>query len=246
MERIVIQQVSKKFSRRIADQRLLEKIAWLFSRGAHASAVTVLKDITYTVNAGEMLGVVGCNGVGKTTLLQIMAGIIKPTSGTVLINGNCVSLINLRVGLQDRLTATENIYLCSALFGVSSAQIKQRFASLIAFAELEGHEEAKVYTFSQGMRQRLAFAIAMYADPEILLLDEVFEVGDEHFRHKAASHIRSLLEKGVAVVLVSNELDIIEQQCSKVMWIEDGKVAKAGDARAVIAAYVASVAESGA
>ncbi len=238
MTRVEIKDLSKKF--RIGfkkDQNALNRVISVFSGREPKRELWALKDVSFTVSGGEILGIIGENGSGKSTLLRIIAGIYDKNSGTVRTQGNIISLINLYIGLRERLTMEDNIYMCCSLFGLSGSETKQRFDSIVEFSELGDFVNTKVYQFSQGMRQRLSFSIAANCDPDILLIDEVFEVGDEEFKVKSANKIKEFVKNGAAVVLVSHELWMIEKYCDKVIWLHKGKIAKAGLPRDILPSY---------
>jgi len=150
--------------------------------------------------------------------------VYQPDCGNVFTRGKIISLINLNIGMQERLTMKDNIYLVSSLFGISREIIKKRFDLIVKFADLEEFVNTKLYQFSNGMLQRLAFSIAIHSNPKILLLDEVFAVGDEDFRKKSAERIQELVKGGASVILVSHELWMIEKYCGRVIWMKDGRI----------------------
>lgn len=238
MESIIVDSVSKEF--RIGfkkHQSALARFISLFSGREPKKILRALKDISFTVRAGEIIGIIGKNGSGKSTLLRIIAGIYSKDCGRIGINGNILSLIDLGSGMLDRLTMKENIYLVGSLFGLSQKTIRQRFDSIVGFSELQDFVNTKLYQFSSGMLQRLAFSIAIHCNPDILLLDEVFEIGDKDFKKKSAEKIRKLVKNGATAVLVSHELWMIERYCSRVIWLDKGRIVKEGKTKDVITAY---------
>ena len=199
--------------------------------------ILVLDNVSFDVKSGEILGLIGDNGSGKSTLLRIISKIILQDKGDVSCDGNIVSLLNLNIGLKDRLTMGDNIFLLASLFGMSSRQVRHNYRSILNFSELGEFENTRLYQFSSGMRQRLIFSIAIHANPEILLLDEVFEVGDEDFKKRSAKKIKELVRKGCSVILVSHEMWMIEKYCDRVILLENGKIKLNGDAKKVILGY---------
>ena len=169
--------------------------------------------------ANPIVAIVGPNGSGKSTLLRIIAGILEPDEGKVTTNGKIISLINLNAGLREKLTMKDNIHLCCSLFGLSPREIKERFNQIVKFSGLEEFVNTKIFQFSSGMLQRLAFSIAIHCNPEILLLDEVFEVGDEKFKNKSTDEIRRLAAKKISVLLVSHSLDLVAKHCNRVITL---------------------------
>lgn len=237
-QRIIAKNVGKKF--RIGfkkNQGALARAVSLFSGKEPKRTIWALKDISFKVNSGEILGIIGKNGAGKSTLLRCISKIYKIDVGIIRTNGKIISLINLNVGMQHRLTMRDNIYLCCCLFGLSKREVMQNFNSIVEFSGLQDFVETKVYQFSDGMRQRLAFSIAMHCNPDILLLDEVFATGDEDFRNKSSEKIKELVKMGVSVILVSHELWMIEKYCSRVIWLENGRINREGDTKQVVKEY---------
>ncbi len=238
MIRVHLKNINKKFKLGFKKkQNVLNRVIDACMSREQKKEVTVLNTISLEVHSGQVLGIIGNNGCGKSTLLRIIAGIYSPTSGEISIHGKIISIINLGVGLKERLTMRDNIFLVGSLFGMSQKSIQERFTSIVAFSDLQECIDTKLYQFSAGMIQRLAFSIAIHAKPEILLLDEVFEVGDENFRKKSSEKIRELVSQGVAVIFVTHDLDMITKQCHKVMWLADGKIKMEGKTSDVVARY---------
>jgi ABC-type polysaccharide/polyol phosphate transport system ATPase subunit len=201
----------------------------LFSGVEPKNKIKVLDGVTFSVEKGEIVGIIGKNASGKSTLLRIIAGIYTKNSGKIRTRGKIISILNLGAGFKPNLTMRENIYLCCALFGLTQKEIKEIFNSIVRFSQLEKFVETKVYQFSSGMVQRLAFSIAVYSNPDILLLDEVFEVGDENFRKKGAQKIKELVKDKATVLFISHDLGLIRTYCNRTIWLEHGKVFKEGD-----------------
>ena len=241
MDRVIINNVSKKFKIGTKKrQRTLFRLLSLISGKEPRKEIDVLKNITLSLESGKILGIIGKNGSGKSTLLRIIAGVYEADSGKVTKQGNIISLINLGAGMQERLSMFDNIYLCGSLFGLSRKEIKNRLNSISKFAELEDHMETKLYQFSEGMKQRLAFSIAMHCDPQILLLDEVFEIGDESFKEKSVKKIKELVKMGLSVILVTHDLETVKKYCNRVIWMRDGKIKQQGNPEEVIKSYLKS------
>ncbi len=235
MKRIVVQKLSKSFAKGLGGSALSNFLE-LF-RCNEKKPVKALKNVSFSVDSGEIIGIIGENRSGKSTLLRTISGIYEPDSGRVETNGKIISLINLNIGMHDRLTLKDNVYLCGSLFGVSRKEIRSKFDSIVSFAELEGFSEEQIYKFSEGMKQRLAFSIAIHCSPDILLLDEVFEVGDEGFKRKSADKIKELVENGSSVLLVSHDLEMIRKHCTQVIWMDKGEIKKQGYVKEIIDAY---------
>ena len=238
MKRIIVKDISKSF--KIGMRRnlgILAKIASFVSGREPKTKFWVLQDITFDAHAGKILGIIGKNGSGKSTLLRVIARIYDRDKGSIRTTGKIISLINLNIGLQPRLTMKDNIYLCCALFDLGRAVIKQRLHAIAEFAELEEFMHTKVYQFSEGMKQRLVFSIAVHCNPDILLIDEVFEVGDEKFKEQSARRIKELVSNGATVLLVSHELELIKRHCDKVIWMDKGRIVLEGPTKQVVDTY---------
>lgn len=239
MNRISVKNIHKKFKIGFKKrQGVLAQITNLISGREQKKEITVLSGISFEIKAGEIIGLIGENGSGKSTALRIIAGIYTPDSGEILSNGKIVSIINLGAALKDRLTMRENIFLVGSLFGMSQKEIKGCFNSIIYFSELDKFIDTKIYQFSAGMIQRLAFSISIHSNPDILLLDEVFEVGDENFRKKSAEMLKNLVKKGVSILFVTHDLEMVRKQCNRVIWLQDGKIKMEGLPEEVIKEYL--------
>lgn len=238
-KRIAIDGVSKKFM--IGGRKkmgVLSRLLSLVSGKEPQRLLYALKSLSLSVYPGEIVGIIGDNGSGKSTLLRIIAGIYQPDGGEVKVNGKIISIINLFVGLKDRLDMKENIFLVGSLFGMSRAKIKEEFNNIVEFSELKEFVNTKIYQFSSGMLQRLAFSIAIHCNPEILLLDEVFEVGDEQFKKKSAGRLKELARNGVSIILVGHDLDIINKYCARTIWLKEGGMAADGATRDITQKYM--------
>lgn len=188
-----------------------------------------LDHVSFDVFPGEVVGIIGTNGSGKSTLLKIVSGALRPTSGRVVVDRSKIQLLTLGTGFDMELTARENVYLNGAIIGYSRKFIDRKYNDIVKFAELEGFMDEKVKNFSSGMVSRLGFAIATIEDaPEILILDEVLSVGDEFFRKKSLARIKEMIHGGSTVLLVSHSMSTIKDNCSKVVWIEKGKLRMVG------------------
>ncbi|KJR41106.1 teichoic acid ABC transporter ATP-binding protein [Candidatus Magnetoovum chiemensis] len=197
-----------------------------------------LKDVTFTMNKGEAVGIVGLNGSGKSTLLKIIAGIMKPTEGTVFVKGKVVPLIELGAGFDMELTGQENIYLNASILGLSRKQINAAFDNIVEFSELANFIYTPLKCYSSGMIARLAFSIAINVDGDILVVDETLSVGDEGFREKCKKEIDRILSSGVSLLFVSHSMEEVQKLCSRAIWIEQGRVLLNADAGFVGRSYL--------
>jgi ABC-type polysaccharide/polyol phosphate transport system ATPase subunit len=238
MQKVIIKNISKKFKIGFSrGQSALGRLVSSLSGREPKKIINILNNISFNADSGEIIGLIGKNGSGKSTLLRIVAGIYKQDKGDVWIGGKLISLIGLGAGLQHRLTMKDNIFLVGSLFDLNQKTIKQRFNSIVNFAGLNQFVNTKLYQFSEGMKQRLAFSIAIHCDPEVLLLDEVFEIGDEDFRHKSAEKIKELVKKGATIILVSHEMWMIEKYCDRVIWLDKGNIFREGNTKDVVKEY---------
>lgn len=187
-----------------------------------------LSHVSFKVQKGEIVGLVGLNGAGKSTLLKIIAGVLKPTEGKVITRGTIAPLIEVGAGFDPELTARENVYLNGAILGHDRKFMDSKFDEIIDFAELRNFVDVPVKNFSSGMYARLGFAIATMVQPDILIVDEVLSVGDYLFQKKCEDRIQVMLDKGVTVVIVSHDLNTIKKLCTKVVWLEHGKIKDIG------------------
>ena len=203
---------------------LKERVINIFKgKRNHHKRIEVLENLSFKIRRGESLGVIGHNGAGKSTLLKIVAGIYKPSSGSIKVKGNVV-LLNLGAGFDMEADAEENIYLNGAILGFSHKEMKERMDSILKFAELENYVKLPLKNYSSGMISRLGFAIAIDVHPDLLLVDEVLSVGDTNFRRKCLEKINDLKTNGVSFFFVSHNLDQVKKICEKTLWIEDSKI----------------------
>lgn len=200
--------------------------------------LTALKDISFEVKQGDVVGIIGTNGSGKSTLLKIIAGALQPSEGEVTADRSRVQMLTLGTGFDMELTARENVYLNGAIIGYSREYIDEKYDDIVAFAELQGFMEERMKNFSSGMVSRLGFAIATMRDaPDILILDEVLSVGDMFFRKKSEKRIKEMIHSGATVLIVSHSADVICKNCDKAVWIEKGELRMAGNPKEVCQAY---------
>ncbi|OGJ20267.1 MAG: hypothetical protein A3A82_02760 [Candidatus Pacebacteria bacterium RIFCSPLOWO2_01_FULL_47_12] len=183
-----------------------------------------LNDISLTIYKGESVGIIGPNGAGKTTLLKIIAGITTPTLGLVSVHGRVVSLIDLEAGFNPELTGEENIYLNGLVIGMRRKEIERVFKKIVAFADIGTFIDAPLYTYSQGMKLRLGFSVAVHADPDILILDEGMAVGDEEFRKKSGKRIKQFFKEGKTILIATHWLEYLRKNCTKLLNLQEGSI----------------------
>ena len=198
---------------------------------------TALEHVSFTVKKGETLGLIGRNGAGKSTMLKVISGILKPTEGRVTCHGNVVPMLELGSGFDMDLTGKENIFLNGAILGYSEEFLKAKYDEIVAFSELGQFIEVPIRNYSSGMLARLAFSIATVVQPEILIVDEILAVGDAQFQEKSKRRMMELMGGGTTVLFVSHSIEQIREMCSKAIWLEKGKIRVVGDAKELCDAY---------
>ncbi len=213
------------------------------SRKGEASAAPILwalRDVNFTVSPGDVLGIIGRNGAGKSTLLKVLSRVTTPTVGRVEMHGRVGSLLEVGTGFHPELTGRENVFLNGAIMGEKRADIRRKFDSIVAFAEVEKFVDTPVKHYSSGMYVRLAFAVAAFMELEILIVDEALAVGDAAFQKKCLGRMGEAAREGRTILFVSHSMPALENLCNRVLWIDHGSVVDDGDSRKVIAAYVES------
>ena len=196
-----------------------------------------LKNVSFSVNKGDILGIVGFNGAGKSTMLKILAGILHPSEGSVKVYGTVAPLIEVGAGFDPDLTARENIFLNGAILGYERKFLEKNFDEIIDFADLRQFIDVPVKNFSSGMYARLGFSIATMVHPDILIVDEVLSVGDFHFQQKCEQRISDMIEKGTTIIIVSHDLSMIERLCNKVLWLDHGTKRDFGETNVICEEY---------
>jgi len=233
---IVADGVARRFRVHARDTRTLKEL--LVARGRTGGEdVWALRDVSLEIAPGEAVGLVGRNGSGKSTLLRVLAGIIQPTRGTVQVEGRVGSLLELGAGFHPDFTGRENVFLNGSIQGLRRAQIRERFDEIVAFAELEHAIDRPVRTYSSGMAMRLGFAIAAFLEADILLLDEVFAVGDENFQRKCFGVIAEFKHRGGTILFVSHDASAVERLCERSVLLSDGEKAYDGPTHEAIGRY---------
>lgn len=202
---------------------LKETVIRKLTHNYHVKEFWADKDVTFTLERGDMLGIIGSNGAGKSTLLKAITGIMIPTFGTVKVKGNIAALLELASGFDGDMTVRENAYLRGAFLGYTRAFMDAKYNEIIDFAELQDFQDYQFKQLSSGMKSRLAFAIACLVDPDIIILDEVLSVGDGAFRKKSGDKMREILDSGVTGLLVSHSIDQVRELCNKVLWLDHGR-----------------------
>lgn len=238
---IKIENVSMKFNLEIEkDFSMKQAFVNLFTKKKKKKKnedFWALKDVSFNIGKGEVVGLIGSNGAGKSTLLKVVSGVMKPTKGKVKVKGVISPMIELGAGFDGNLTARENIYLNGAILGYSKEFLDDKFDEIVEFSELKDFLDVPVKNFSSGMTAKLAFSIATIVNPEILIVDEILSVGDIKFQEKSKKKMMEMIKGGTTVLYVSHSLESIKDLCTKVVWLEHGKVVKMGDTNKICDAY---------
>ena len=234
---VSIKNVTKTFSV-FYDKTNTIKEKLLFWNRAKKDTRIVLKDINLEIKKGEVVGLIGINGSGKSTLLKLMTKIIYPNKGTVETYGKLTSLLELGAGFHPDFSGRENIYFNASIFGLTRQDIEKRIDSIIEFSELKDFIDNPVRTYSSGMYMRLAFSVAINVDAEILLIDEILSVGDQHFQEKCLNKMEELKKEGKTIVFVSHGMDTVRRFCTRAVWLHDGSIKMDGDTENVIQEYI--------
>src|SRR5689334_5505591 len=211
------------------------------SRGKISSTIWALRDVSLDVRRGAGLGVIGRNGAGKTTLLKLISRVTWPTSGVVRVGGHVVSLIELGAGFHPELTGRENVYLGAGLFGLTRHEIDRQFDAIVQFADVERLIDTPMKRYSSGLYARLGFAVAIYSNPDIVLVDEVLAVGDASFRRRALEALRRLIAEGKTVLFISHDMWNVRRLCTDILWMENGRVRAYGPAAEIAERYMSEV-----
>lgn len=237
---ISVRNVTKVFELPYERTHSLKTSILSFVKGEHKRGfelLTALKDVSFEIEDGEFIGIVGRNGSGKSTLLKILAGIYQPTEGEISICGKLVPFIELGIGFNGELTGRDNVFLNGAVLGFSNKEIEERYKAIVEFAELGKFMEQKLKNYSSGMQVRLAFSLAMQTEADILLLDEVLAVGDAAFQSKCLDYFRRLKEKKKTVILVTHAMEFIREYCTRAILIENSSILLDGHPSDVADAY---------
>lgn len=244
---IKIKNVSMKFNLGIENDNSLKMMFirfFNFKKRKKQEYFWALKDIDFNIEKGEVVGVIGINGAGKSTLLKVVSGVYKPTTGEVIVNGKISPMIELGAGFDADLTARENIYLNGAILGYDKEFLDEKFNEIVQFAEVKEFLDVPVKNFSSGMVAKLAFSISTIVNPQVLIVDEILSVGDLKFQEKSKNKMMSMITGGTTVLYVSHSLEAIKNLCSKVIWLDHGKIVMFGETNEVCEAYYNSQQES--
>lgn len=243
-ETLIVDGVGMKFnlSQEKVDN-LKEYVIRLLRRDLKYDEFWALKDVSFTLEKGDRLGILGLNGAGKSTLLKVIAGVFKPTEGKVVRKGTVVPLLELGAGFDKQYTGRENIYLYGSVLGYSRKYLDEKYDDIVKFSGLQKFIDVPIKNYSSGMKSKLGFSIATIAEPEILILDEVLSVGDAKFKKKSERKIMSMMEGGTTVLFVSHSLEQVQRVCNKAMILEQGQIKAFGGIEEISAIYEKMVEE---
>lgn len=240
---VVVQNLGKRFQRHHADRptTIMEAALAGWRRMRPIDQFWALQDISFTVEAGQMLGVLGHNGAGKSTLLQLVGGVGRPDAGRVITHGRIGALLDLGAGFHPDLTGRENVFVTAISAGMTRREVQRRLHAIIEFAELETFIDSPLRTYSTGMQMRLAFSVAVHTSPDILLIDEHLSVGDLAFQTKCLDRIVQLKSQGCAIVLISQSAEQIQSLCDRALWLNKGKITALGDPHTIAGQYASNM-----
>ena len=236
-DRIIVSHVYKTFNVYFDKANSLKEKILFWNRNKKETR-EVLKDINLTIKNGEAVALIGVNGSGKSTLLKLITKIIYPNKGKIITNGKVTSLLELGAGFHPDFSGRENIYFNASIFGLNKKQIDDRLEQIIEFSELGNYIDNPVRTYSSGMFMRLAFAVAINVDADILLVDEILSVGDQHFQEKCINKMKELEKEGKTMVFVTHSLGQAEELCNRTIWLNNGQIAADGKTKDVIEKYL--------
>ena len=236
---IIVEHVDKNFKMYYDKANTLKEKVMFFKKGKSKDSVLhVLKDINLNVKKGESVALIGTNGSGKSTLLKLMTKIIYPNKGKISVNGKLTSLLELGAGFHPDFSGRENIYFNSSIFGLTRKEIDARLNQIIEFSELQDFIDNPVRTYSSGMYMRLAFSVAINVDADIILIDEILAVGDQHFQEKCFNKLRELKKQGKTIVIVTHSMGQVKKFCDRAVWLYKGEIRMDGKTDDVLEEYI--------
>lgn len=232
---IEVKHVCKYFNTDSGNRKIKDYL--IYHQNKERKKMIILNDISFNVKKGEVLGIIGRNGSGKSTMLKLLSKIIRPNSGTIETRGRTSCLIELGAGFHPDMTGRENTYINASIFGISNKTVDERFQEILDFSEIGEHIDKKVRNYSSGMYMRLAFSIAINVDADILLVDEILAVGDLRFQKKCFDKLKEIKRKGTTIVIVTHSTSQVREICDNVIWIENGVIKESGDPETICDHY---------
>lgn len=241
MGRIIVHNLGKRFARYRPDRppTLQETVLQGFGRLSATGYFWALRGVSFDVPPGAILGIVGANGAGKSTLLRLVGGVGRPDEGRVQVAGRVGALLDLETGFHPELNGRENALTSGVIAGLTRREAQERLPAIARFAELEAVMDSALRTYSSGMKMRLGFSVAVHTEPDVLLIDEVLTVGDAAFQNKCLQRVMEFRERGVAILVVSHDLELLQQLADQVLWLNGGELAAYGDPSETLDAYLA-------
>jgi len=239
---LVVNGLSKQFYRYYADRpwTLHETLARGLRRFHPFERFWALRDVSFSVAVGRMVGLIGANGSGKSTLLRLVGGVGRPDEGSIEVYRRMGALLDLGTGFHPDLTGRENVFVNGVICGLTRREVADRFDSIVSFAELEAFIDNPIRTYSTGMQMRLGFAIAVHAEPEVLLIDEILSVGDHSFQRKSFDRIAQFKAKGCTIILVTHNMEVVREVCDEAIWLDGGRLVLHGRPDIVVDQYIAA------
>jgi lipopolysaccharide transport system ATP-binding protein len=241
----LVANLARQLAAPLRNYRRLRDLRRFDENGDAANVIWALRDVSFELAPGDVLGVIGRNGAGKSTLLKVLARITEPTEGRVDLRGRVASLLEVGTGFHPDLTGRENVFLNGTMLGMSRREVAARLEEILEFAEIRKFADTPVKRYSTGMYVRLAFSVAAHLDPDVLIADEVLAVGDAEFQRKSLGQMRSVAEGGRTVIFVSHNHALVSSLCNRAIWLEQGRLMAAGDVEDVMAGYAASLESAG-
>jgi lipopolysaccharide transport system ATP-binding protein len=235
---ILVEQVSKRYwLQQSAPRTFQESLGRMFHSLRHGEAFWALRDMSFRVEPGEAVGLIGENGAGKSTLLRLVCGLGRPTSGRTQVDGRVAALLELGTGFHPQLTGRENVYISGVVSGLRRSEVTDRFDDIVDFADIWPFIDQPLRTYSSGMQMRLAFSVAIHVDPNVLIVDEALSVGDAHFQHQCIERIEGFRQAGKTLLIVSHDSSMIRRFCDRAIWLHQGYKVKDGPVDDVIESY---------
>ena len=242
MDQIVVEGLSKRYwLQGEAPRTFQQALGQLMGAARRSTPFWALHDVSFSVRAGEAVGLIGANGAGKSTLLRLLCGLGRPTSGHSRVSGRVAALLDLGAGFHPNLSGRENVYVSGVVSGLRRAEVAALFDAIVAFAEIGPFIDQPLRTYSAGMQVRLAFAVAVHVDPEVLIVDEALAVGDSHFQQKCLERLDGFRTAGKTLLLVAHDMSLVRSFCDRAIWLRQGRVAADGPADLITNAYIEAV-----
>jgi lipopolysaccharide transport system ATP-binding protein len=238
MQQIIVEQLSKRFwLQGEAPRTFQQAVGQMIGAARRGTPFWALQDVSFAIEAGEAVGLIGANGAGKSTLLRLLCGLGRPTSGRSRVAGRVAALLELGAGFHPNLSGRENVYVSGVVSGLRRAEVAARFDQIVEFAEVGPFIDQPLRTYSAGMQVRLAFSVAVHVDPEVLIVDEALAVGDAHFQEKCLDRLAGFRAAGKTLLLVAHDMSLVRSFCDRALWLRKGRLAADGPAELITEEY---------